>query len=43
VAAAAEAVGIDRRLAEADPAAYLPNLARSVNTLAIRLAEVGGV
>ena len=30
-----------RQLAEASPAAYLPDLAMSLNTLAIRLSEVG--
>jgi hypothetical protein len=30
-----------RQLAEANPAAYLPNLATSVNNLAIELSEAG--
>ncbi|MEN8655056.1 tetratricopeptide repeat protein [Streptomyces sp. 21So2-11] len=30
-----------RRLAEANPAAYLPNLAGSLNNLAVQLAEIG--
>ncbi|HSV67566.1 MAG TPA: tetratricopeptide repeat protein, partial [Mycobacteriales bacterium] len=36
-----EATGIYRALAEAEPAAYLPDLAMSLNNLGIRLAEVG--
>ncbi|MFJ6950836.1 SAV_2336 N-terminal domain-related protein, partial [Micromonospora aurantiaca (nom. illeg.)] len=36
-----EAVEVYRRLAEANPAAYLPDLARSVSSHAVRLAEVG--
>ncbi|MGH3980952.1 MAG: tetratricopeptide repeat protein, partial [Pseudonocardiaceae bacterium] len=38
---AQEAAQLYRRLAEAAPAAYLPNLAASLNNLAGRLAEVG--
>ena len=38
---AQEAVTIRRALAEANPDAYLPDLAMSLNNLAIRLAEVG--
>jgi hypothetical protein len=36
-----EAAEIRRRLAEAAPDAYLPDLASSLNNLAIRLSEVG--
>jgi len=36
-----EATGIYRRLAEANPAAYLPDLAMSLNNLGIRLSELG--
>ena len=36
-----EAVTIYRRLAEAEPAAYLPALATALNNLGIRLSEVG--
>ncbi|GLZ09532.1 hypothetical protein Acsp03_69980 [Actinomadura sp. NBRC 104412] len=36
-----EAVKIYRRLAEAEPAAYLPDLAASLNNLGIHLAQVG--
>ncbi|WP_050777811.1 tetratricopeptide repeat protein [Micromonospora sp. ATCC 39149] len=38
---AEEATGIYRRLAEANPDAYLPNLAASLNNLGIRLSELG--
>ncbi|HMR50535.1 MAG TPA: tetratricopeptide repeat protein [Arachnia sp.] len=38
---AREAVNLYRDLAEANPAAYIPDLAMSLNTYAIRLAEVG--
>jgi tetratricopeptide (TPR) repeat protein len=36
-----EATGIYRRLAEANPAAYLPDLAASLNNLGIRLSDLG--
>src|SRR2546425_238684 len=36
-----EAVATYRRLAEAEPAAYLPALASALNNLGIRLSEVG--
>jgi len=36
-----EAVTIRRRLAEAEPAAYLPDLANALNNLGVRLSEVG--
>ncbi|MDQ3988330.1 MAG: tetratricopeptide repeat protein [Actinomycetota bacterium] len=36
-----DATGIYRRLAEANPAAYLPGLAASLNNLGIRLSDVG--
>jgi tetratricopeptide (TPR) repeat protein len=36
-----EAVTIRRRLAQANPAAHLPNLAGSLNNLGIRLSELG--
>jgi tetratricopeptide (TPR) repeat protein len=36
-----EAVDIYRVLADANPAAHLPNLARSLNNLGNRLSEVG--
>jgi hypothetical protein len=36
-----EAVGIRRRLAEANPAAWEPDLARSLNNLADQLVAVG--
>ncbi|MGC4799214.1 hypothetical protein ACLQ3H_34500, partial [Micromonospora saelicesensis] len=32
---------IRRRLAEINPAAYLPNLATSLNNLSIRMGELG--
>ncbi|MFC0040451.1 tetratricopeptide repeat protein, partial [Actinomadura rayongensis] len=38
---AREAVKIYRALAEAEPAAYLPTLAMSLNNLGVRLAVVG--
>ena len=38
---AEEAVSQYRQLAEASPAAYLPDLATSLNNLASRLGEVG--
>ena len=38
---AREAVTIRRQLAQASPAAYLPDLATSLNNLASRLSEVG--
>jgi tetratricopeptide (TPR) repeat protein len=38
---AEEAVTLRRRLAEANPDAYLPDLAASVNNLAVSLADVG--
>ena len=41
LAVAQEAVTIRRQLAEANPAAYLPDLAMSLNNLAIRLGDVG--
>ena len=41
LAPANEAVEIRRRLAEANPAAYLPDLAASLNNLGIRLGDVG--
>ena len=41
LAVAQEAVTIRRQLAEANPAAYLPDLAMSLNNLASRLGEVG--
>ncbi|WP_322755187.1 tetratricopeptide repeat protein, partial [Frankia sp. Cas3] len=41
LAPATEAVGLSRRLAEAAPDAYLPDLAMSLTTLAIGLSEVG--
>ena len=41
LATSAEAVEIRRTLAEASPAAYLPDLARSLNNLAIQQAEAG--
>jgi tetratricopeptide (TPR) repeat protein len=41
LAPAEEAAGIRRRLAEANPAAYLPALASALNNLGIRLSEVG--
>ena len=37
----ARAVEIRRRLAEAEPAAYLPDLAMSLNNLSLRLGELG--
>ena len=40
-AASREAVDIRRRLAEADPEAYLPDLAMSLNNLATGLSELG--
>ena len=36
-----EATAIHRQLAEANPAAHLPNLAMSLSNLGIRLSEVG--
>jgi hypothetical protein len=36
-----EAAAVHRRLADANPAAYLPNLATSLNNLSIRLDEPG--
>jgi Amt family ammonium transporter len=36
-----EAVALRRRLAEADPADYLPDLASSLHSLGVQLAEVG--
>ena len=41
MAAAQEAVDLRRELAESNRDAYLPNLAGSVNNLAIQLAEAG--
>ena len=41
VAAAAEAVHVHRRLAEADPAAFEPDLATSLNNLSADLSGVG--
>jgi hypothetical protein len=41
LAPAEEAVAIRRRLAEANPDAYLPNLAQSLNILGIVLLELG--
>ncbi|MFY1585413.1 tetratricopeptide repeat protein [Micromonospora sp. WMMD734] len=41
LAAAEEAVRIYRRLAEANPDAYLPNLATSLNNLGVRLSQLG--
>jgi tetratricopeptide (TPR) repeat protein len=41
LAAAEEATGIYRRLAEANPAAYLPNLAGSLNNLGMFLSGLG--
>jgi hypothetical protein len=38
---AREAVDIRRRLADAEPAAYLPDLAFSLNNLGVSLGEVG--
>ena len=38
---AEDSVAIYRRLADATPARYEPDLARALNTLAIRLAEAG--
>jgi hypothetical protein len=41
LAAEEEAVALYRELAEASPAAYLPDLAASLNNLGIRMAEAG--
>jgi tetratricopeptide (TPR) repeat protein len=41
LAATQEAVNIRRELAEADPAAHLPDLARSLNNLGVQLSGVG--
>ncbi|MGH8909961.1 MAG: tetratricopeptide repeat protein [Egibacteraceae bacterium] len=41
LAVGAEAVALRRRLADADPAAFLPNLAASLNNQTIRLSEAG--
>ena len=41
LAPAQEAVTIRRQLAEANPDAYLPSLAMSLNNLGVRLSEVG--
>jgi tetratricopeptide (TPR) repeat protein len=41
LAAAEEAVAVYRRLAQADPAAYEPHLAMSLNNLGLRLSEAG--
>ncbi|MFY1621570.1 tetratricopeptide repeat protein [Micromonospora sp. WMMD735] len=41
LAPAEEAVAIRRRLAEANPAAYLPDLAAAVGNLGVKLSEVG--
>jgi tetratricopeptide (TPR) repeat protein len=41
LASIGEAVEIRRRLAETNPAAYLPGLTMSLNNLGIRLSEVG--
>jgi hypothetical protein len=41
IAAGGAAVTIHRRLAEANPAAFLPNLAMSLNNLANRQSAVG--
>jgi hypothetical protein len=41
LAAVEEAVGIRRRLAEARPDAFLPDLAMSLNNLSVRLGELG--
>ena len=41
LAAVEEAVTVYRRLTEANPAAYLPNLAMSLNNVSIHLGEVG--
>jgi len=41
VTAGGPGVALLRQLAEASPAAYLPDLAGSLNNLAVRLAEVG--
>ncbi|MDX6705374.1 MAG: hypothetical protein QOI48_1220 [Solirubrobacteraceae bacterium] len=39
LAAIEEAVGVFRRLAAANPAAYEPNLIQSLHNLSVRLAE----
>ena len=39
MAAIEETVGIRRSLAEANPAAYLPAMATSINNLSLRLAD----
>jgi hypothetical protein len=41
LATAEEAATIRRRLAEDNPAAYLPDLAKSLNNLAIRHCDFG--
>lgn len=41
MAAIQEAVEVYRRLAAANPAAYEPDLAQSLNNLSIRLVEAG--
>jgi hypothetical protein len=41
LAASEEAVEVRRRLAQANPAAYLPDLASSLNNLSVDMAEAG--
>ena len=41
LASITEAVGIHRQLADADPAAFLPDLAMSLNNLSIQQSHTG--